>query len=85
MPLQDAEADALLGEMDEETRMGSWHLVSPAGEVYSAGAAVAPLMRLLPLGAPVAVVSERFPRATQRAYEWVSRNRSLLARIGARR
>src|SRR5207247_9951497 len=55
--LQDPEAEALLSGMDAEPKMDSWHLVMPDGRVYSAGAAVAPLGRLLPGGAPVAALA----------------------------
>ena len=51
--LQDPEADELLGDMDEEQRMASWHLVEADGRVYSAGAAFPPLLRLLPGGRPL--------------------------------
>ena len=44
------EADRLLGGMSGERKMGSWHLVTPDGRIHSAGAAVAPLARLLPGG-----------------------------------
>jgi predicted DCC family thiol-disulfide oxidoreductase YuxK len=78
--LQDPEADALLGDMDEERKMSSWHLVTPGGAVYSAGAATGPLLRLLPRGEILARIPERFPRATERAYRWVADHRSFLGR-----
>jgi predicted DCC family thiol-disulfide oxidoreductase YuxK len=79
--LDSAEADALLGGMSEERRMASWHLVGPDGEVRSAGAAVAPLMRLLPGGAPIAWLAGRFPRLTERAYRCVAEHRAALGRL----
>jgi predicted DCC family thiol-disulfide oxidoreductase YuxK len=79
--LQDPEADRLLGAMSEEKRMDSWHLVTPAGEVHSAGAAFPALFELLPGGRPLATLARRFPEATQRTYEAVSRNRGRLARL----
>lgn len=82
--LQDPEADRLLPDMDEETRMKSWHLVTPDGRVRSAGAAAPSLFRLLPGGQPVATIASTFPRTTQRAYRWVSEHRDRLARLGAR-
>ncbi len=48
--LQDPRAAELLADLEPEERMDSWHLVSPAGERWSAGAAAAPLLRLLPGG-----------------------------------
>jgi predicted DCC family thiol-disulfide oxidoreductase YuxK len=84
VPLQSDEADRLLAGMDAETRMRSWHLVTPAGRVYSAGAAVPPLMRLLPGGRPLALASESLPVATERLYRWVADHRDRLGRtLGA--
>ena len=78
--LQDPEADRLLGEMDDERKMASWHLVTPDGEVRSGGAAVAPLLRLLPGGAAPAWVVDRIPTLIDRAYRWVASNRTELSR-----
>lgn len=78
--LQDREARRLLPGMDEETRMSSWHLVTPDGKVLSAGAAAPLLFRLLPGGRPLAALASTFPRITNRAYQWVARNRDRLAR-----
>src|SRR5918994_1679836 len=39
LALQDPEAERLLTGMNEEERMGSWHLVLPDGTVRSAGVA----------------------------------------------
>ncbi len=84
--LQDPQADRLLGRMEAERRMASWHLVTPGGPVSSGGRAVAPLLRLLPGGAPVAALADAFPRTTARLYEWVARNRGRLGElIGADR
>ncbi len=85
VPLGGAEADSLLAGMSEERRMASWHLVGADGEVRSAGAAVGPLMRLLPGGTPIALLADAFPRLTERAYRWVAGHRGALARpIGER-
>jgi predicted DCC family thiol-disulfide oxidoreductase YuxK len=83
--LQDPEAERLLPAMDSERRMGSWHLVTVDGTAYSAGAALAPLLRLLPGGRPLARLAAICPRATNKAYALVARNRSLLGRIVALR
>ena len=53
VPIQSAEGAALLGDMDQERRMASWHLVDEAGEVRSGGAGIDPLFRLLPAGGPL--------------------------------
>ena len=81
MELQDPEADSLLGGMEEDVKMGSWHLVMPDGRVYSAGAAAAPLFRLLPGGKPFAAVLAVFPGVTDRAYRTVARNRDRFGRL----
>jgi predicted DCC family thiol-disulfide oxidoreductase YuxK len=82
--LQDAEADRLLEEMDADTRMGSWHLVTPDGAVRSAGRAVEPLMRLLPGGRPLAAAARSMPGLTDRGYEFIARHRTPLGK-GVRR
>jgi predicted DCC family thiol-disulfide oxidoreductase YuxK len=82
VPLQSTEADTLLpADMDPQTRMASWHLVTDGGHAYSAGAAAAPLLRLLPGGRPVAAVAATFPRTTQRVYRWVTHHRDRLAKL----
>jgi predicted DCC family thiol-disulfide oxidoreductase YuxK len=73
--LQDPEARELLEGMDDEQMMASWHLVTADGRVYSAGAAVPPLLRLLPGGRPLAALAAASPRATERAYRHVARTR----------
>ena len=79
--LQDPEADRLLGGMNREEKMSSWHLVMPDGTVHSSGDAVPPLMRLLPGGTPLAAVASAFPRSTEAMYRWVARNRGTLGRV----
>jgi predicted DCC family thiol-disulfide oxidoreductase YuxK len=75
LALQDPEADELLGRMDEERKMASWHLVTADGRVYSAGAAFPPLLRLLPGGRALAALTAAFPGLTERAYRYVARTR----------
>jgi predicted DCC family thiol-disulfide oxidoreductase YuxK len=82
VPLQDrTEADRLLGPMDEGTRMASWHLVTADGRVESAGRGVAPLLRLLPGGGPLARVAAAVQPATDAAYRFVADHRSALGRL----
>ena len=81
VPLQDAEADHLLAEMNEDVKMSSWHLVTAEGRVYSGGAAAAPLLRLLPGGRPFAAVLSAFPGVTERTYRLVARNRDRFGRL----
>ena len=83
--LQDPEADRLLGELDEKTRMASWHLVTSDGIVHSAGRAIEPLMRLLPGGRPFAAAAHAMPGLTDRAYAFVAARRSSLGRVLRRR
>jgi predicted DCC family thiol-disulfide oxidoreductase YuxK len=74
--------------MPKEERMASWHLAAPDGQVRSAGAAAAPLLRLLPGGRPPAGLFERLPAATDRGYRWVAHHRSWFGRpltTGAKR
>lgn len=78
--LQDTEAVELLPGMEEDERLESWHLVSADGSVRSAGAAAAPMLRLLPGGRPFAALAERAPRLTDTVYRWVADHRSTLAR-----
>jgi predicted DCC family thiol-disulfide oxidoreductase YuxK len=80
IPLQSAEANDLLPGMSDEDRRASWHLVAPDGRIWSAGAAAAPMARLLPKGAPVAFLAETFPRLTERVYRWVANNRDRLGK-----
>jgi predicted DCC family thiol-disulfide oxidoreductase YuxK len=61
--------------------MESWHLVSPSGERWSAGAAAPPLMRLLPGGRLPAKLLAAFPNATERAYRFTARHRGAFGRL----
>jgi predicted DCC family thiol-disulfide oxidoreductase YuxK len=79
--LQAPEAVQLLPGLDRDQQMASWHLVAPDGRVRSAGRAVAPLLRLLPAGTPLAVVAESFPKTTDRLYDWISRHRERLGSL----
>ena len=79
--IQSEEGDKLLAGMPEAKRLESWHLVLPSGEIRSAGAAAPPLMRALPGGSPLALLLERFPRTTDRAYRFVADHRGGFARI----
>ncbi|HET8822589.1 MAG TPA: DCC1-like thiol-disulfide oxidoreductase family protein [Thermoleophilaceae bacterium] len=60
--------------------LDSWQLVLPDGTALSAGAAFPPLFRLLPGGAPLARLTDRFPGPADRAYRWVADHRSALGR-----
>jgi len=79
--IQSEEGARLLAGIPSEMRLDSWHLVTPAGRVLSAGAAAPELALLLPGGRPLAFLFRRFPRATEGAYRWVAAHRGLLARL----
>jgi predicted DCC family thiol-disulfide oxidoreductase YuxK len=81
LKLQDPEADSLLEGMSEEAKMSSWHLVTPEGHVYSAGAAAPVLLRVLPGGKPLAALLGAFPGVTEGAYRVVARNRDRFGRL----
>jgi predicted DCC family thiol-disulfide oxidoreductase YuxK len=86
--IDSAEGKRLLADLSAEQRAASWHLVEADGRRSSAGAAAPRLLRELPGGGPLAAVLERFPRATERTYGWVARNRGRLGRLipaGAKR
>jgi predicted DCC family thiol-disulfide oxidoreductase YuxK len=73
-------ADALLHDLTPEQRNASWHLIDPAGHRESAGAAIPPLLRLLPGGAVPSHVLARFPSQTEHGYRAVANNRSAIGR-----
>jgi predicted DCC family thiol-disulfide oxidoreductase YuxK len=78
--LQRAEANDLLGELAPAERMASWHLISPHGERRSGGAALPPLLRLLPGGRLPAAATAAFPGLVELGYGWVSQHRSELSK-----
>jgi predicted DCC family thiol-disulfide oxidoreductase YuxK len=80
LALQRAEAEALLADLSGAERMASWHLVSPDGVRWSAGAALAPLLSLLPGGRLPAAVLTRMPRCSERGYRLIADHRGGLSR-----
>jgi predicted DCC family thiol-disulfide oxidoreductase YuxK len=81
LALQRPEAGELLPDLTPDDRMASWHLIAPAGERWSAGAALAPLFRLLPGGRGPATAFARFPAFTERGYRWVAGHRVGLSKL----
>jgi predicted DCC family thiol-disulfide oxidoreductase YuxK len=80
VPIRSEEGDLLLADLNEAKRLATWHFVTPDGRRYSGGAAAGPLVRLLPAGAPVALLADAFPVTTDRLYRWVAHNRVTLGR-----
>jgi len=78
--LQDPEAYELLQGMEDERRYASAHLVTADGTVYSGGAGAAPLLDLLPGGAPYSLVTRLLTGPLSLGYGLVARNRGLLGR-----
>ncbi|HEX5713351.1 MAG TPA: DCC1-like thiol-disulfide oxidoreductase family protein [Solirubrobacterales bacterium] len=78
--IQGEQGEALLADLDPGERLSSWHLVSPAGRRFSAGPALAPLLRQLPGGSVPAAAISAFPRLTNRAYAWIAGHRSQLSK-----
>jgi predicted DCC family thiol-disulfide oxidoreductase YuxK len=79
--LQSPGAATLLADLTPEQRLDSWHLISPSGERFSAGAAFPPLLRLLPGGALPAAATARFPGLAESAYRLVADHRSALSKL----
>jgi predicted DCC family thiol-disulfide oxidoreductase YuxK len=79
--LQAPEAEAILADLDPVQRVASWHLVSPDGERFSAGAGGPPLLRLLAGGRAPAALLAAAPGPTEHAYRWVADHRSTLSRL----
>jgi predicted DCC family thiol-disulfide oxidoreductase YuxK len=81
LALQSEHAGRILADMPTAEHMESWHLVDPAGARYSAGAGLAPVLRLLPGGGPAAALAARFPRGAELSYRRVAANRVRLSRL----
>lgn len=81
LAIQSPESAALLADVEPERRLASWHFRDEDGTVVSAGAAFAPLLRLLPGGSPLAAVAARFPRGVEHAYRVVAANRGALGAL----
>lgn len=86
--LDSPEADRILGHLSERERYGSFHLAR-GDRLYSGGAAVGPLLDLLPSLRPAGRLLRRSPgarRAVSAVYDFVARHRGrvapLLRRVG---
>jgi len=78
--LQRCDAEKLLEGLTPAERMASWHLISPTGERFSAGAALPPLLSVMPGGRLPAAALARLPGLTERGYQWVATHRRQLSR-----
>ena len=78
LALQTAEGIGLLPDMDEETRLASFHFVEPDGSVHSGGRALPRLLRCLPGGAPLASAMEAVQPLTDRLYDLIAHNRDKI-------
>ncbi|HET7416368.1 MAG TPA: DCC1-like thiol-disulfide oxidoreductase family protein [Solirubrobacterales bacterium] len=85
LALQEEEAEGLLAELDPDLWMASFHLVTPAGELTSAGEALPSLLELVRGGRVPAAILRRFPSLTARGYRWIAENRIQLSRFVPRR
>jgi predicted DCC family thiol-disulfide oxidoreductase YuxK len=78
--LQRPEVRALLADLTVVERNASWHLLSPSGERHSGGAALAPLLGLLPAGRMLGAGIARVPSLADRGYRWTAAHRSQISR-----
>jgi predicted DCC family thiol-disulfide oxidoreductase YuxK len=79
--LRSDDAERLLAPVPRERRPLSWHLVTPDGRVWSAGAAVPQVLRLLPGGGPLSLVAGAMPDLTEAAYAAIAQRRSAFGRL----
>lgn len=82
LSLRSTRASELLSDMDEPTRLSSWHLVEPDGTVVSAGSAIAPLLGYLPARKfrLLSSLARSMPGTTEMLYKIVARNRHRFGR-----
>lgn len=73
--LQSPEAERLLAHMTPGERMASMHVVDESGGVHSGGAALEPLLHLLPVGGPLARLAGAAPWASDRLYRFTAGHR----------
>src|SRR5436305_12960001 len=72
LALQHPDADDLLADLTPAERLASWHLISTDGTRHSGGAALSPLLAMLPRGRVPSAVLKRVPRLTDRGYRWTA-------------
>jgi predicted DCC family thiol-disulfide oxidoreductase YuxK len=79
--IRSAEGERLLGGMDPDDRLASWHAAAGNGAVWSGGFAIPVVARRLRGGAPLADLAETFPGATDRLYRWIAGHRFVLGTL----
>jgi len=79
--LQDSRITGILAPVPRERWSRSWHLAAPDGRVYSGGAAIPVLCRLLPGFGLLGLLSGAAPDMAERVYAGLAGNRR---RIGPR-
>jgi len=80
-PIGSATGERLLADLAAEERYATVHVVDASGRRRSGGAAVPPILALLPGGRIPSSVAAAFPHVTDRGYELVARNRRALSRV----
>ena len=80
-PIQGPEGERLLAGLDRDARLDSLHAVTPDDRVWSAGAALPPVVRALPGVAIAATLATKAPRLTEAAYRLVAGRRDRLGRL----
>jgi predicted DCC family thiol-disulfide oxidoreductase YuxK len=80
-PIGSESSAGILHDLDREAQLGSWHLATDDGHLYSGGAAIPELLRRLPGGGIPALAARSMPRTTDRIYQRVAANRGRLGRL----
>jgi predicted DCC family thiol-disulfide oxidoreductase YuxK len=80
-PIQSPAGDRLLGDLDDETRLSSFHFIDTDGTRYSGGIALAPMFDRLPAGHPIALALRSVPKPVDVAYEFIATNRQKISKF----
>jgi predicted DCC family thiol-disulfide oxidoreductase YuxK len=80
-PIQTPAGDRLLGDLDDETRLSSFHFVDTDGTRYSGGIALAPMFARLPGGLPIAKLLRSMPGPVDVGYEFIATNRQKISKF----